>query len=74
MVETALYSLYSAYGYHLNTTLHMTKIFSTENSCILNNAHYSSPIARDSVSMKQTCSTINLLLKWQKPIDIKHIG
>ncbi|PAV02338.1 hypothetical protein CBG25_11540 [Arsenophonus sp. ENCA] len=51
MGEASLYSRYSAYGYHLDTTPHMTKIFSTENSCILNNAHSSSPITRDSVSM-----------------------
>ncbi|RXK34229.1 hypothetical protein BBD39_00760 [Arsenophonus endosymbiont of Bemisia tabaci Asia II 3] len=37
MEEPSLYSRYSAYGYHLNTTPHMTKIFSTKNSCILNN-------------------------------------
>ncbi|HGJ5877146.1 MAG TPA: sulfatase-like hydrolase/transferase [Arsenophonus sp.] len=51
MEETSLFSRYSAYGYHLNTTPHMVKIFSTENACIVNNAHSSAPITRDSVSM-----------------------
>ncbi|QBY44376.1 Phosphoethanolamine transferase EptC [Arsenophonus nasoniae] len=51
MGEASLYSRYSAYGYHFDTTPHMTKLFSTSNSCIVNNAHSSSPITRDSLSM-----------------------
>ncbi|WGL99953.1 phosphoethanolamine transferase (plasmid) [Arsenophonus sp. aPb] len=51
MGEASLYSRYSTYGYHLNTTYHMTKLFSTDNSCIINNVHSSAPITRDSVSM-----------------------
>ncbi|MFS1563802.1 MAG: sulfatase-like hydrolase/transferase [Candidatus Arsenophonus phytopathogenicus] len=51
MGESSLFSRYSAYGYHLNTTPHMKKIFSTENSCIINNAHSSAPVTRDSIPM-----------------------
>ncbi|WP_063656681.1 phosphoethanolamine transferase [Candidatus Arsenophonus triatominarum] len=51
MGEASLSLRYSVYGYHLNTTPHMAKIFSTEDACILNNVHSSAPITRDSVSM-----------------------
>lgn len=51
MGESSLFSRYSAYNYHLNTTPHMAKIFSTEDACIVNNVHSSAPITRDSVSM-----------------------
>lgn len=51
MVESSLFSRYSAYGYHLNTTPYMAKIFSTKDACIVNNVHSSAPITRDSVSM-----------------------
>ncbi|PAV02135.1 hypothetical protein CBG25_12630 [Arsenophonus sp. ENCA] len=34
MGESSLFSRYSAYGYPLNTTPHMAKIFSTEDACI----------------------------------------
>ncbi|HGJ5865061.1 MULTISPECIES: phosphoethanolamine transferase [Arsenophonus] len=51
MGESSLFSRYSAYGYPLNTTPHMAKIFSTEDAYIVNNVHSSAPITRDSVSM-----------------------
>ncbi|WP_245677324.1 phosphoethanolamine transferase [Candidatus Arsenophonus triatominarum] len=57
MGESSLFSRYSAYGYHLNTTPHMAKIFSTENACIVNNVHSSAPITRDSVSMTLAFNT-----------------
>ncbi|MFS1539998.1 MAG: sulfatase-like hydrolase/transferase [Candidatus Phlomobacter fragariae] len=51
MSEASLYSRYSAYGYHLNTTPKMAKIFSIEEGCMVNNVHSSAPITCDSVSM-----------------------
>ncbi|WP_334468725.1 hypothetical protein [Arsenophonus sp. PmNCSU2021_1] len=41
MGESSLFSRYSTYGYRLNTTPNMAKIFSTEDACIVNNVHSS---------------------------------
>ncbi|MDC9590953.1 phosphoethanolamine transferase [Xenorhabdus sp. XENO-10] len=51
MGESSLSTRYSAYGYKLNTTPNMSRIFSSNGGCIINNAHSSAPITRNSVSM-----------------------
>ncbi|PHM63667.1 phosphoethanolamine transferase [Xenorhabdus ishibashii] len=51
MGESSLSTHYSAYGYKLNTTPNMSHIFSSNGGCIINNAHSSAPITRNSVSM-----------------------
>ncbi|MDX7986393.1 phosphoethanolamine transferase [Xenorhabdus sp. 12] len=51
MGESSLSTHYSAYGYKLNTTPNMAHIFSSNGGCIINNAHSSAPITRNSVSM-----------------------
>ncbi|WP_244182438.1 phosphoethanolamine transferase [Xenorhabdus beddingii] len=51
MGESSLSTHYSAYGYELNTTPNMNRIFSSNGGCIINNAHSSAPITRNSVSM-----------------------
>ncbi|WP_232326261.1 phosphoethanolamine transferase [Xenorhabdus hominickii] len=51
MGESSLSTRYSAYGYKLNTTPNMNRIFSSSGGCIKNNAHSSAPITRNSVSM-----------------------
>ncbi|EJD6391449.1 phosphoethanolamine transferase [Proteus mirabilis] len=49
--ESSLSSRYSAYGYPINTTPNIKKIFSHPDACIIKNAHSSAPITRNSVSM-----------------------
>ncbi|MDC9604180.1 sulfatase-like hydrolase/transferase [Xenorhabdus griffiniae] len=49
--ESSLSTHYSAYGYKLDTTPNMSHIFSSNEGCIINNAHSSAPITRNSVSM-----------------------
>ncbi|WP_275371705.1 phosphoethanolamine transferase [Xenorhabdus bovienii] len=51
MGESSLPSHYSTYGYSLNTTPNMKKIFSSNEGCVINKAHSSAPITRNSVSM-----------------------
>ncbi|WP_050986613.1 phosphoethanolamine transferase [Xenorhabdus nematophila] len=51
MGESSLSTHYSAYGYGLNTTPNMSRIFSSNGGCIINNAHSSAPITRNSISM-----------------------
>jgi heptose-I-phosphate ethanolaminephosphotransferase len=51
MGESSLSTHYSAYGYTLNTTPNMKRIFSSKGGCIINNAHSSAPITRNSFSM-----------------------
>ncbi|PHM38143.1 hypothetical protein Xmau_03528 [Xenorhabdus mauleonii] len=51
MGESSLSTHYSAYGYKLNTTPNMSSIFSSNGGCVINNAHSSAPITRNSVSM-----------------------
>ncbi len=49
--ESSLSTHYSAYGYELNTTPNMNNIFSSNGGCIIDNAHSSAPITRNSISM-----------------------
>ncbi|MBI6548227.1 phosphoethanolamine transferase, partial [Xenorhabdus sp. VLS] len=49
--ESSLSTHYSTYGYKLNTTPHISRIFSSDGGCIINDAHSSAPITRNSVSM-----------------------
>ncbi|WP_245737406.1 sulfatase-like hydrolase/transferase [Xenorhabdus japonica] len=51
MGESSLSTHYSAYGYKLNTTPNMDRIFSSNGGCIIKDAHSSAPITRNSVSM-----------------------
>ncbi|WP_323858860.1 phosphoethanolamine transferase [Xenorhabdus doucetiae] len=51
MGESSLSTHYSSYGYELNTTPNMSRIFSSNGGCIISNAHSSAPITRNSVSM-----------------------
>ncbi|MDX8001178.1 phosphoethanolamine transferase [Xenorhabdus sp. Reich] len=51
MGESSLSTHYSVYGYELNTTPNMNRIFSSNGGCIINNAHSSAPITRNSISM-----------------------
>ncbi|MDC9614412.1 phosphoethanolamine transferase [Xenorhabdus khoisanae] len=51
MGESSLSTHYSTYGYKLNTTPNMSHIFSSDGGCIINDAHSSAPITRNSVSM-----------------------
>ncbi len=51
MGESSLSTHYSSYGYKLNTTPNMSYIFSSNGGCIINNAHSSAPITRNSFSM-----------------------
>lgn len=49
--ESSMSKRYSSYGYSIDTTPRMNKIFSSEGGCIIENAHSSAPITRNSISM-----------------------
>ncbi|MDC9597904.1 sulfatase-like hydrolase/transferase [Xenorhabdus anantnagensis] len=51
MGESSLPTHYSAYGYKLNTTPNMYRIFSSNGGCIIKDAHSSAPLTRNSLSM-----------------------
>lgn len=57
MGESASSRRFSAYGYHINTTPKIKKIFSEDRACIIENAHSAAPITRDSVAMTFSFAT-----------------
>lgn len=55
--ESSLSKRYSSYGYGMDTTLRMSQIFSSNGACIIENAHSSAPITRNSLSMSLSFHT-----------------
>lgn len=49
--ESAVPTRFSIYGYTKNTTPSLNDIFSSPDSCIINQAHSSAPITRNSISL-----------------------
>jgi len=55
--ESSLRTHYQPYGYAINTTPNIEDIFSTPNSCSVNDVHASAPETRDAIRMSLTFST-----------------
>jgi glucan phosphoethanolaminetransferase (alkaline phosphatase superfamily) len=51
MGESSLATRYSAYGYHKQTTPFMTKIFSQNGACIIQNSHSAAAFTKDSLPL-----------------------